>query len=75
MYQQLWGYKVEEKLYLGVREQKKVEYHWCTAIMITEFLDFLHLPIIKIQRFGNRNWIKTNRIHPLEYKPFGRGDP
>jgi hypothetical protein len=25
---QLWGYKVEEKLYLGVREQKKVEYHW-----------------------------------------------
>jgi hypothetical protein len=22
MYQQLWGYKVEEKLYLGVREQK-----------------------------------------------------
>jgi hypothetical protein len=24
MYQQLWGYKVEEKLYLGVREQKKL---------------------------------------------------
>jgi hypothetical protein len=23
MHQQLWGYKVEEKLYLGVREQKK----------------------------------------------------
>jgi hypothetical protein len=22
MYQQLWGYKVEEKLYLGVPEQK-----------------------------------------------------
>jgi hypothetical protein len=22
MYQQLWGYKVEEKLYLGVREQR-----------------------------------------------------
>jgi hypothetical protein len=22
MYQQLWGYKVEEKIYLGVREQK-----------------------------------------------------
>jgi hypothetical protein len=22
MYQQLWGYKVEEKLYLGVHEQK-----------------------------------------------------
>jgi hypothetical protein len=27
VYEQLWGYKVEEKLYLGVREQKKVEYH------------------------------------------------
>jgi hypothetical protein len=24
MYQQLWGYKVEQKLYLGVREQKKL---------------------------------------------------
>jgi hypothetical protein len=23
MHQQLWGYKVEEKLHLGVREQKK----------------------------------------------------
>jgi hypothetical protein len=23
-YQQLWGYKVEEKLYLGVREQKRL---------------------------------------------------
>jgi hypothetical protein len=28
MHQQLWGYKAEEKLYLGVREQKKVEYRW-----------------------------------------------
>jgi hypothetical protein len=27
MHQQLWGYKVEEKLHVGVREQKKVEYH------------------------------------------------
>jgi hypothetical protein len=24
MYQQLWGYKVEKKLYLGVREQKRL---------------------------------------------------
>jgi hypothetical protein len=24
MYQQLWGYKVKEKLYLGVREQKSL---------------------------------------------------
>ena len=24
MYQQLWGYKVEEKLYVGVREQKRL---------------------------------------------------
>jgi hypothetical protein len=24
MCQQLWGYKVEEKLYLGVREQKRL---------------------------------------------------
>jgi hypothetical protein len=24
MHQQLWGYKVEEKLYAGVREQKRL---------------------------------------------------
>jgi hypothetical protein len=24
MYQLLWGYKVEDKLYLGVREQKRL---------------------------------------------------
>jgi hypothetical protein len=24
MQQQLWGYKVEEKLYVGVREQKRL---------------------------------------------------
>jgi hypothetical protein len=24
MHQQLWGYEVEEKLYLGVREQKRL---------------------------------------------------
>jgi hypothetical protein len=24
MYQQLWGYKVKDKLYLGVREQKRL---------------------------------------------------
>jgi hypothetical protein len=24
MHQQLWGYKVEDKLYLGVREQKRL---------------------------------------------------
>jgi hypothetical protein len=24
MYQQLWGYKIEDKLYLGVREQKSL---------------------------------------------------
>jgi hypothetical protein len=28
MHQQLWGYKVEEKLYLGVTRTKKVEYRW-----------------------------------------------
>jgi hypothetical protein len=27
MHQQLWGYKVEEKIYLAVCEQIKVEYH------------------------------------------------
>jgi hypothetical protein len=36
MYKQLWGYKVEDKLYLGVREQKKkVEYHFTRPPRLT----------------------------------------
>jgi hypothetical protein len=27
-HQQLWGYKAEEKLRLGIHEQKEVEYRW-----------------------------------------------
>jgi hypothetical protein len=27
----LWGYKVEEKLHLKVRQQKMVEYHCCSG--------------------------------------------
>jgi hypothetical protein len=30
MHQQLWGYKVEEKLYVGVREQKRLN----TAVLV-----------------------------------------
>jgi hypothetical protein len=29
MHQQLWGYKVEEKIYVGGTRTKKVEYHCC----------------------------------------------
>jgi hypothetical protein len=32
------GYKVEEKLYLGVREQKKVEYHWFKEHNFSQFV-------------------------------------
>jgi hypothetical protein len=38
MYQQLWGYKVEEKLYLGVCEQKRLN---TTAIYDVQ--GYLHL--------------------------------
>jgi hypothetical protein len=47
MYQQLWGYKVEEKLYLGVREQKRLNTTaldfdtrwWCAAgYIVSPFL-------------------------------------
>ena len=30
MHQQIWGYKVEEKIYLVVLRKKKFEYHWFT---------------------------------------------
>jgi hypothetical protein len=38
MHQQLWGYKVEDKLYLGAREQKRLN---TTAIEDGKFVDQL----------------------------------
>jgi hypothetical protein len=38
MYQQLWGYKVEDKLYLGVREQKMLN----TTALLYSLGIFLH---------------------------------
>jgi len=35
MYQQLWGYKVEEKLYLGVREQKRLNTTGVEYVLVT----------------------------------------
>jgi hypothetical protein len=35
MYQQLWGYKVEEKLYLGAREQKSLN---TTGLYLVSFI-------------------------------------
>jgi hypothetical protein len=41
MYQQLWGYKVEEKLYLGVREQKRLN---TTGLVCSQTLYWLSVP-------------------------------
>jgi hypothetical protein len=38
MYQQLWGYKVEDKLYLGVREQKRLN----TTALVNVYQSKLH---------------------------------
>jgi hypothetical protein len=38
MHQQLVGYKAEEKKYLGVRERKKVEYHWYSTLVVDVML-------------------------------------
>jgi hypothetical protein len=47
MHQQLWGYKVEEKLYLVVREQKRLNttglvYHKHTKFNIKQALNYVH---------------------------------
>jgi hypothetical protein len=51
MHQQLWGYKVEEKLYLGVREQ--------TRLNITDLHHAFLLISIKL-----RTCVKLNGTQP-----------
>jgi hypothetical protein len=50
MYQQLWGIKLEEKLYMGVREQKRLN---------TTGLDKLHAPSVKLSQY--RVWLRAGR--------------
>jgi hypothetical protein len=55
MYQQLWGYKVEEKLHLGVREQKRLN---------TTSLDNDNRRDLKIL-LQNKLIIKTQNNNPI----------
>jgi hypothetical protein len=52
MHQQLWGYKVEEKLYLGVREQKRLG----TTVVEHQLVGFF---IIKVE--------SVNALSPYVY--------
>jgi hypothetical protein len=54
MYQQLWGYKVKEKLYLGVREQKRLN----TTGLDTSLV-YLKMPF-RLQIFYEVDWDLKN---------------
>jgi hypothetical protein len=64
MYQQLWGYKVEEKLYLGVREQKRLN---TTALERMKFgwvsSDNSNIKMLLICRFLARYTFSSGRSH------------
>jgi hypothetical protein len=46
MHQQLWGYKVEEKLYLGGTRTKKVEYHWPIPTVFLKVINYAVKPSV-----------------------------
>jgi hypothetical protein len=59
MYQQLWGYKVEEKLYLGVREQKRLN---TTGLMKSQ--EFFQMSVTKfvVSRIFSPNTCNISKI-------------
>jgi hypothetical protein len=66
MYQQLCGYKVEEKLYLGVREQKRLN---------TTDLDDICGPANCVHRMGVAQSIGSNRAGALPLYPETKEEP
>jgi hypothetical protein len=63
MYQQLWGYKVEDKLYLGVREQKRLN----TTVVEHQLRNqavSLRLQGLKVPRcsLGTWRWVTIKRL-------------
>jgi hypothetical protein len=54
MYQLLWGYKVEEKLYLGVREQKRLNTADLDQWFLSAAAEIVYAFILKCQMFPLR---------------------
>jgi hypothetical protein len=61
MYQQLWGYKVEEKLYLGVRKQKTLT----TAAL--QYVDNLVTEQRNINNRSNIPCFKTMKVNEVYF--------
>jgi hypothetical protein len=59
MHQQLFGYKVEEKLYVGVSEKEKVEYHSFRLCKIKHFLDRMFFNNAEAHRGGQKSGYDT----------------
>jgi hypothetical protein len=51
MHQQLWGGKVEEKLYVGVREQKRLN----TTVIDDYKAGRMNLPLMHLTRYAIKN--------------------
>jgi hypothetical protein len=67
MHQQLWGYKVEEKLYLGVREQKRLNTD--TLIGLCSYKSSIHKASFNITLFQyyyyHHNFFKDGDINEI----------
>jgi hypothetical protein len=59
MHQQLWGYKLEEKLYVGVREQKRLN-----TIALNHLVCKLSLVVCQLA------YLRTEHAAPLNILQF-----
>jgi hypothetical protein len=57
IHQQLWGYKVEEKLRLVVHEQKRIEYYW-SRLCVGRSKDRVSIPRSS-RDFSSLNTVQT----------------
>jgi hypothetical protein len=81
MHQQLWGYKVEEKLYLGGTRRKKVEYHWsrkCGSLDVSQpygpsrLVTGIALPLLRIARKSFNIEVSHRREQNVVFVCLGR---
>jgi hypothetical protein len=82
MHQQLWGCKVEQKIYLVVLRKKKVEYHWFTQCRDAFGLlhiecdkrVFHHFTFILPVWFSVGNFVSDQFLSFSEFKTFVVGE-
>jgi hypothetical protein len=75
IHQQLWGYKIENKLHLGGTRTKNVEYHWSTRIWRTVYCSKFNRHVAGTYCLYRQGERVPLHLHGVFYSRYRRDNP